>query len=298
MEFPVVNINEDFMGIFYHLLKDECINIGSSRVNLFCLKVHNDEFDYLSLIEYLSESIISYCLSQKEYDEMYSKKQLNRMGKKAKGLFRDHTSNDGELGELILYSFLESHLEAPKILSKMRLKTSSNDYIKRADGIHLLKIDEENYEIIFGESKMYDDINRGLREAIQSINELKNRKYNNISDEIELINSHISSEFAEENYEFIKRIIKPSRDDNFDYDISFGMFVGFEIDFEKYKSYRGINLKKVVKSDLETMVRSKIKNINTAIKKFQLDNHNFYIYLLPFTEIDKRRKEIIEKLTI
>lgn len=298
MQFPEINIDEEFMGIFYHLIKDEGIDIGDSKINLFCVKVRNNEFDYTALTEYLSESIISYCLSQKEYDEMYKKKQLNKMGKKAKGLFRDHTANDGELGELILYSFLESHLRAPKILSKMRLKTSSNDYIKRADGIHLLKIDEENYEIIFGESKMYDDISRGLRDAIHSINDLKNRKDNNIGDEIELLNSHIPSEFAEENYEFIKKIIKPSRNDSFEYDISFGMFVGFEVDLNKYQAYKGIQLKRILKDDLEIMVRSKFKNINTMIKKLSLHNHNFYIYLLPFTEIDDKRKEIIKELTI
>jgi hypothetical protein len=51
------------------------------------------------------------------------------LSKKARGKFIDYINNKGgELGELLLYCFLESHLKAPKILSKLELKTSTNHY--------------------------------------------------------------------------------------------------------------------------------------------------------------------------
>lgn len=250
MLFPEINASGDFIDIFYHLIRDEDIKINDSKANLFCLKIENKQFNYKNLIDCLSDSIVSYCLSQREYDEMLQSRKLGQMNTKAKRKFRDYMNNKGELGELILYSFLESHLNAPKILSKMRLKTSSNDYVKGADGIHMLKLDEENFEIIFGESKMYSDITGGLRDAFDSVKELRYRESNNIYDEIELINTHIPSEFAEESYEFIKRIVKPTRDDNFDYDISFGIFVGFEININSYSSMRNIELKSTIKQDV------------------------------------------------
>lgn len=298
MIFPGINANEEFIDIFYHLIQDEDIQINDSKANLFCLKIENKQFNYNNLINCLSDSIVSYCLSQKEYNEMLHSRKLGQMNRKAKRKFRDYMDNKGELGELILYSFLETHLNAPKILSKMRLKTSSNDYVKGADGIHMLKLDEENFEIIFGESKMYSDITSGLRDAFNSIKELRYREENNIYDEIELINTHIPSEFAEESYEFIKRIVKPSRNDNFEYDISFGVFVGFQIDINSYSSMRSVELKSRIKQDISDLIKGRIAYINKKIKELNLDMHNFYIYLLPFDKIDETRTNIIKELTI
>lgn len=187
MEFPQHKVTESFQDIFYHLIENEKININEGIINLFCMKIHNQNFDTSSLIDELSDSIVSYCLSQADYDELYNNHNVGKMYRQAVNLFRDYTTNKGELGELILYSFLESHLKAPKILSKMRLKTSTNDYVKRSDGIHMLKLDDENYELIFGESKMYESLNDGIKDAFSSINELKTRSTNNIDDEISLI---------------------------------------------------------------------------------------------------------------
>jgi hypothetical protein len=42
------------------------------------------------------------------------------LSQKARGKFIDYINNKGgELGELLLYCFLESHLKAPKILSNI-----------------------------------------------------------------------------------------------------------------------------------------------------------------------------------
>lgn len=57
---------------------------------------------------------------------------------------------------------MESQLKAPKILSKLELKTTSGLYVNGADGVHFLKLEDGNYQLIFGESKMYVDIKKLL----------------------------------------------------------------------------------------------------------------------------------------
>ena len=64
--------------------------------------------------------------------------------------------------KLLLFCFLESQLKAPKILSKLELKTTSGLYVNGADGVHFLKLEDGNYQLIFGESKMYVDIKKLL----------------------------------------------------------------------------------------------------------------------------------------
>ncbi|MCZ7621801.1 MULTISPECIES: DUF1837 domain-containing protein [Candidatus Kuenenia] len=56
---------------------------------------------------------------------------------KAASKFRDYNQNDGEAGVLLLLCFLEAHLQAPEISTKLEIKLSSNDYAKGSDAIRL-----------------------------------------------------------------------------------------------------------------------------------------------------------------
>lgn len=299
MEFIKNKVPESFQDIFYHLIEDEKININDGIVNLFCMKIHNKKFDTNSLVEKLADSIVSYCLSEIDYDELYKNHNIGKMYRQAERLFRDYTNNKGELGELILYSFLESHLKAPKILTKMRLKTSTNDYVKRADGIHMLKLDDKNYELIFGESKMYENLNDGIKDAFNSINELKTRTTNNINDEISLISANIPSEFAEKNYELIRNIILPNQNEDYDYDISFGIFVGYEIKVKRLlnSNISPIEFKDKIKEKSKQDILDKMDTIRKQIRNLKLEDHNFYMYFVPFMDIDKTRQDILKELT-
>lgn len=86
--------------------------------------------------------------------------------------FRDYSTNKGELGELLLYTFFEGELGAPQILSKMSLKTRPGDYTKNSDGIHYLKLsNSDRYHLIFGEAKMNKQLSSGFKSAFESIAE-------------------------------------------------------------------------------------------------------------------------------
>ena len=113
--------------------------------------------------------MIVYAISRK-----VKKQYSNRPGslsKKARTKFKEYSKNDGEL---LLFCFLESQLKAPKILSKLELKTTSGLYVNGADGVHFLKLEDGNYQLIFGESKMYVDIKKAFDNALKSLYEFKN----------------------------------------------------------------------------------------------------------------------------
>ncbi len=65
----------------------------------------------------------------------------------------------------MLYTMLEAYLKAPKLLTKLELKTDPNHYVNGADGVHLLRIDDNTFQFVFGESKLYADLNDGIKEA-------------------------------------------------------------------------------------------------------------------------------------
>ena len=272
-----------------------------NKLNIFMININANEFDYRLLEENLRDPIISYAISRK-VKEKY-KDQAGTLVHKAKEKFIAYFQNDGELGELLLYCFLESHLKAAKILSKLELKTSNKKYVNGSDGVHYLKLPNGNYQLIFGESKMYTDLYEAIGEAFKSIKEFKDEvnskgdEKSGITFEKGLISDNLNKEFEEDDEKFLMDLIYPKSSNEFDVDDAFGIFIGYQIDVTAEE-------RKLSHSDFRDLIKNKIineidkmeKSIKTRIRNKQLEGHNFYIYVVPFTEIENKRKEILGEI--
>lgn len=294
-------ISESFLDLFYNDI--ECdIADTNSKINLRVLRIENNQFCYPELITHLSNAVLTFSLSRKEFSDFEKDKRYGELNRKALEKFRDYSVNDGEAGELLLYCFLESHLKAPKILTKLELKTSTNDYVKGSDGIHLLKVSDSKYQLIFGESKLYDDLTTSLTQAFGSIHDFITRDKNNITYEIGLINSQLCKEAYDEHlYNFIKSIIFPklNTSNSIEKDNAFAIFAGFEIEISE-------NEAKLKNDDFRILIRDRIKqevekrkdHIKKKINDHKLNGYTFYVYVFPFMKLDATRKKIIEDLTL
>lgn len=292
--------SDDFLNGFDHL---ENHNISKNSVNIFSLKINANEFNYSTLQDCLIEPLINYSLSRKVRDEYQGKPAT--LSRRAREKFLDYIRNKGELGELMLYCFLESHLKAPKIISKLELKTSTSHYVNGADGVHYLKLPNGDYQIIFGESKTETDLTTALSHAFKSIFEFKNEvnsagsRKSGLPYEKGLISDHLDKEtFSNEDKDFIKSIIYPKRENTFEVDDAFGIFIAYEITIDE-------NDKKLSNSEFRIKLQSKIKedisnrlqHIERKIGEYKLTGHKIYIYIVPFTELTKTRSEIQEGIT-
>jgi hypothetical protein len=194
---------------------------------------------------------------------------------------------------------LESHLKAPKLLTKLELKTAGNNYVHGADGVHLLKISDSTYQFVFGESKLDTNLQKGIYNAFNSINNLLKNDLNKLRYEISLVNSNILKETAdEESTVILKKLLIPTENDtDLNIDHSFGIFLGFNIpvaDEERKKN--NTDFRTLMNVKIENTVRSVLPTINNQIKKNEFTGYGFYIYIIPFSELDSIRKKIIEKL--
>ncbi|MEK3824807.1 Hachiman antiphage defense system protein HamA [Paenibacillus sp. FSL K6-1558] len=289
-------VDDNFLDLFYHEIKNFDLDGLNTKVNLHTLKIENNAFVYSELVDKLFDCVVTYCLSRKEL-EVYK----NNRGVYVKAIqkLRKWEHNDGELGEVLLYCFLESHLRAPKIFTKMELKTSPNDYVKGSDGVHILQIDHNNYQLIFGESKLEKSLQRALYDAFGSINDFMNRGTNNIHDEIKLLNTHLERESISPNlYEILKKIIFPSaREEEIFKDNAFGIFVGFEVSIdEESRKLSNSEFRKLIRSKIKAEVESQYSYIQKKIKEYNLHGISFYVYAFPFVEISDTRKRIIKNL--
>ena len=293
--------NEFLSG--FELLESKDIN-KKTKINTFILNINANEFDYNLLINNLVDPIIRYALSR-EVVKKYKERE-GTLVRRAHQKFRNYNKNEGELGELMLYCFLETHLGAPKIFTKLELKTAKNHYVNGSDGVHFLKLENGNYQLIFGESKMYKDLNKAILEALNSIKEFKESENKNgetksgMAYEKCLICDNLlkeADEYNNEDIEFLEKIIYPSSDSDFYVDDAFGIFIGYEIDIDQeMKMLDNLEFREKVKEMVKTEINKKIANIIEGIKKRNLLGHNFYIYIVPFTEIEETRKKILGEI--
>ena len=105
------------------------------------------------------------CALPISYDDLREKEKYNTLVTKAKERLRKAESNEGELGEILLYSMLEAHLKAPKLLTKLELKTDPNHYVNGTDGVHLLK----KHNIMISMTQSGDPLENAVAERTNGI---------------------------------------------------------------------------------------------------------------------------------
>jgi Domain of unknown function (DUF1837). len=297
----IPSVNTDFLDLFYNCLES---NIGTTKstINLRILRIENNEFCYHDLVQKLFNAVIPFSVSRNEIDNFKLAKRDGELYVKAVEKLRDYNINEGEAGELLLFCFLETHLKAPKILTKLEIKMSSNDYAKGSDGVHLLKLNDNKYHLIFGESKLDANITTSISNAFKSISEFIKRKKNNLNSELSLVNSQLCKEsFNEELYQFLKTILIPTANSSnpIHKDNAFAIFAGFEIQHSKEEaSLDNDAFREMICTKIKSEVEGKISHITKKIEEYNLQGYTFYVYAFPFTKIDDNRKRIIENLIL
>ena len=299
--------DEEFFKIFSEVKHEQSLDLpNNNRLEMYYTKIMNNKFEYTALIDFLSTNITNYVFSRKENMEASEKKKISNLTINAIKEFRKIKSNSdcgsgGELGEFLLYIFLESRLNAFKLLSKMELKTNPSDYIKGADGIYLYEYEDDkkkkHFEYIIGEAKIEGTSSKAIKDAVESIlNHLKNEGF-----ESQLVSREIFKEtFSEDEANRIKRILVPTQeDDDMDIQKAFGIFIGYSID-------KNLNLDDVSNEEGEALIKEAMKkdikkicqNIKKKIKDNKLSNYSFYVYIMPFKDAQEDRKEILKNIII
>ncbi len=286
-------VNDNFNEFFEeNTINNLDIDINRKNVNFSILKIKANNFDSDNFFTYLKEISITYALPKERVKNLKDQGKIMQLCDETRRKFIDSAKkNNGEGGELILYSFLENHLKAPKLLSKMKLKTNSSMPVYGADGIHILNKDDFHFEIIYCESKMYNDFNIGINQAFASVEKLLNNT-DYINFENTIVSTNLAGEFNDETVENLCNIVLPSRE-NYKTNPAISIFIGFEFNTTEYdKSLDYKDYTNEVVKDIESKIKNKKKRFEDYFKKHS--QYSFYVYLLPFENIDEARKKIIE----
>ena len=290
----------DFDKVFTPV-SSETLSISAKHdLQIFCLKFDDFDFDYYGLWRHLRNNIGYYVYSRAQIKKYMDDDEISALAydaiahiKKAIAVGKMQTGN--ELGEMLLYIFLEQILNAPKLMSKVEIGNHGDLLNSKSAGIHLLTADASVpfNQVILGTSMINGNMQTAIDVAFAEAQKLKNRK----NDERRFVESSIfATSFPPEVYDQLEAIILPSETDRKKPATAFGMFLGYSLngvssDGKSVNAYQNDVLSQIKKDILIN-----VPFIESKITQYGFDGYSLYIYLLPFADAEEDKKDIMDKL--
>lgn len=291
-----------FDSVFSEVTNNRQLNLANQNcLRLFHLEIRNNQFSFDGLIRFLRKNIGRYVFSRASIENFRLEGEEEAIGLEAIELLRKASNPKdsgagGELGEILLYLFLEQKLNAPKLLSKVELKTTKGQYVFGSDGVHLLQLNGQpvpSFQLVLGESKIQGDLKTAVDSAFVSITGVSQ----DTSNEIRLIEANLLAEsFDPATTEFIKSLIVPSkRNLSINVDNAFGLFLGYSLDLDGTKMSNS-EYRTAASQKMATDIQNIASYIEKKIADTGLSGYSFYVYVIPFNNASEERAAIITKL--
>lgn len=268
---------------------------AKANAYLHILHASNGDFELGTLFDSLIDASVFYALPRQRAMNYRSDPRASTLAK-IKNQFRFPEATSGEGGEVLLYSFLECHLNAPKLLSKLELKTSGNDYVKASDGVHLRSTDTGGLEIIYGESKLHgdssasagDSVRTALYDAFESMAKLRDNNFDIDKWLIEgnLLKEACSPAVADQ----IAQLLVPNPGGATSARNAFGVFIGYEIDTTRWSTVDmdQSQLEEKINKTARELVDKRVDYIRSQIVNHGLGSQEFHFYFMPFLKSKRK----------
>ncbi len=274
------------------------------QLRMFRLDVANNRFIYQPLLDFLLKNLGRYIFTRAKMDQFRRERNLEVVGARAIALLNEtynanHERLNEELGDILLYIFLEQILGAPKLFNKIELAESRNGAPIDGGGVHLLPIGNNNatttYQMVFGKSNIVGDIKDAVDRAFESLIKLEN----NMTTELGMVESTIfAHKYDPKTTEYLKKVILPAKEKQQEatvMDKAFGIFLGYSHGL-KPSEYSNEDFRKMLKWKMNTDIKKHVPYIAQRIDEANLATYSFYFYILPFNNADKEKIDLIRSL--
>ena len=292
-------LHGNFNSVFYEVTQPEkVVWTTEGQLRLFHLKIRNNKFNPEEMKTLLYRNIGEYVFSRARIERFKVTGDAFAVGAQAIRVLNKNGGADvkgtgAELGEMLLYSFLEEKLNAPKLMSRVELSTDAKQYASTCDGIHLLTSKTSGrpyHQVVFGASSIVGDLTYAIDAAFDSILEIEN----NEDKELHMVDNVIFDRLLnEDEVELAKEIFLPSPNKTTSYNTSYGVFLGYTIGLDPTR-YGVAEFPQIVEEKMQDDIRRNIDYILNKIKNNFLGQHSFYFYVLPFNDAEDEKKAIME----
>ena len=253
---------------------------GSMR--LFYLNVRSGKIKIADLEKFTMLNIGRYVFSRAKQEQYEKAGNLDAVMQQALRIMRKRGAADAkgtgnELGEIMIYAFLEEKLKAYKLLSKIELSTDAAQYLSEADGIHFLCSDGTSgsyNQMVFGASNIVGEIKDAIDQAFEIIKKISAHE----DDEVYMIEKTVLDRFYDEDdLAVLKEYVVPEEGKKAKYAISYGVFLGYN--FGILPSGRSDDeLLDIMQEKLEQDAQQHAAYISQKIKDCGLENHTSLIH--------------------
>ena len=292
--------DKKFNDIFLEIQHSEGLNIaGNEELRLFRLKeVIDNEFSKEALSRFVSRNIGHYVFSRSKINEYYEEEDEIAAGQEALDLMwssgdADQKGTGNELGEVLIYAFLESVLDAPKIYSKVELKRTVRVESSMCVAMHLKVLPQNgpslNYEMVFGSSSVVGDLGLAIDAAFEQVKQIKGHS----TGEIRIVDQTVFDLPEDDPIVVqIQSIITPEPGVQVHRDSAYGIFLGYTLGLDKTRpDYRDAVDKKIVAD-----IKRNIQTLRDKINQLGLSHRSFYVYILPFDDAENDKESVMKKV--
>jgi len=292
-------LDAGFDGIFAEVFHEEKLDlINADQLRLFQLNVVDNAFNFEALKHFLLLNIGQYIYSRARMKKYEDDKELTLVALKAVELMRNRGNGDDswlgdELGDILLYVFLEQILGAPKLFNKFDVPTDGQ-LVPGSSGVHLLQPDKNipAYQMVFGKSNIAGDPRDAINAAFDTLEAIKNDS----SREMRLVDSTaFDKQFPSDVADYLKNIILPSSSNSSTHDTAFGVFLGYSLGLDG-NNYTSEQFRIELERKMQLDIKNHVSYIADKIKAAKMERYSFYFYFLPFNEADGEKRGIMNSL--
>lgn len=286
---------------FTEVIHNESLGLNNpSQLRLFYLSLKNNAFSYFALENYLLNIVSEYVFSRAEIEKLKAGENPNSIGSRALKKMRkngkpDQKGTGNELGEILLYAFLEEVLNAPKLFSKVELNQTSTGFSAESDAVHFLTLGDgshPSYQTIFGVSQVVGDLKDAIDSAFSRIQIIDN---SGTTDSMLLASSKIFEEsFSPEEAKRLADILIPTPNNNVSNDDAYGLFLGYTLGLQP-QNRSNQEFRDAVNAKMQFDIQQHAAYITQKIQNMSLGTHSFYVYVLPLNNAEVDKNEIMEE---
>lgn len=265
-----------------------------NKIRLFKLKVVNNEFDKSPISDFILDNISQYVYSRTRIKDISSHHNIKTISTRAiRELQKNPIFSDQKITfcEIMLYSFMESAMFSPKILSGFELNGSTKSK-KYSSGIYLLPAGtiSMNNQIVFGCTKAHDNIKDAIDDVLNQASEIKANRH----EEIHLLDPSILNTILEPSVsEYVKNIIIPDSSSTITTDDAFGLFITYSINIPGKASMSNVAYRVALETQMDSDIKANLAYMISQITKHGLATHSFYLFILPLDKVDDDTKAIM-----
>lgn len=292
--------DKDMDRIFAEVPCTEDLGLSKpGQLRLFHLLVRDGKFYHEDLEKWLYRNLSRYVFSRAMLEQFRKDDDLDAAIERAIQTMRENGAADkkgmgNELGEMMIYAFLEGKLSAPKLMSRVELSTDLSQYKSVCESIHLFSDTDENgapfNQMVFGASNIVGEIKDAVDNAFDAILRIKNHT----SREIQMVEkTALDRSFDDDEIAFLKDTIIPTPNAQSKYNTAYGVFLGYSIGVNA-EDHPEIGYEQLVTKKMVEDIQQHAAYIADKIKSNGLDMHSFYIYILPFKDAETNKSEIMD----